>query len=199
MKNKLTILFLFFIVLTKAQQTKKYLYFSNQIEPLKTERKIEKYKNRNTKKIYNLTTFIFNSEEYLFYSGKYIEYKKNGKIRLERVMDLFGCLLSATEYLYFGNVITYKTIELDTTAENLENFLFGKKSAIVTLEEKEFYTNEKKELILFKKGIRVNGEKSGIWETYNKDEVIKSKEYKIRNKYKNIEKSKIIRFNNPNF
>ena len=193
MRNRLTILFLFFVLLIKAQQTKKYLHFSNMIEPIQSKRVTEKYKNGNTKRIYNLTTFIFDGDEYEFYSGKYIEYKKNGKKRLERTMDLFGCLLTATEYLYFGTVITYKTVELDTTAENLEDFLFGKKSAIVILEEEEFYTNEEKELVLFKKGIRVNGKKSGVWEIYDGNKVVNRKKYKLRNKYDKIGKSKVIR------
>jgi hypothetical protein len=175
-----------------SQQTEKYLFYAKKIKPIKSDKITEKYKNEKIKSSYTLTTFNFKGNEYDFYSGKFIEYKKNGKKSYERTMDLFGSLLNSVTYLCCGMIVKSETIDLDTTAKSLEEFLFGRKSTPIITLEKEFYINDKKELILWKKGIMVNGKKSGIWEIYEDGKIKKKKKYKNRNKYKKIEKSLML-------
>lgn len=98
MKNKFTYILIFSFVLTYSQQTKKYSDFVNQLEYIKTDSLVEKYKNGNIKRKVNITTYMIDSLEYFVYSGEYVEYKKNGKKLWEAVFDMSGAPLSSKTY-----------------------------------------------------------------------------------------------------
>ncbi|PCI07000.1 MAG: hypothetical protein COB73_08995 [Flavobacteriaceae bacterium] len=72
----------------------KYKKVTGQIVPIRTETIEKKFKNGQIKEIKTLTTYEYNGEEYIYFSGEYILYSKKGIVLLKRVHNKFGSPLS---------------------------------------------------------------------------------------------------------
>lgn len=186
MKDILTYITIFTFLTAYSQQTKKYSDFVNQLEFIKTESVVEKYKNGNLKRKRTMTTYMVDSLEYIVFTGEYVEYKKNGRKKWEEVLDMFGAPLSSKTYLGGELFFTTKTLELDTNVKTFEEFVYNKKSTSIIYEYSEYYNDEDGKPILWKRGIKINKKKSGKWSTYENGKVVKTKMYKEIDKFRNM-------------
>ena len=192
MNFKFTIFILFIVLVANSQETETYKRFANQVKPVETKTYTEEYKNGNIKKTKTLTTYNFNGENFVFYSGTYIEYSKKGNKKFERIHNMFGSPLTIKWYDKKGRIIAFsKTIDLDTNAKSTKEFLSSNHIiSITSIEEKYIINQPKNKSILRKKGKYVNGFKSGVWEIYKNGEVEKIKKYKVLNKFENLSRDR---------
>lgn len=186
MKIKLSLFLFYLIVSVNAQETEGYKKLAAKVPFIETEHFIERFKNDSIKREYSISRYNLNDTIYGFYSGRYVEYFKNGNIKFERINDSFGLPLSTKTYFKNGMLWDCtNTIELDTNAETIEDFLFGK-YAICLIEEHEIYfgTDSLSKPLLLKKGLTINHKRSGMWYKYRNGKIIKVKMYKIIDRYK---------------
>lgn len=185
MNVKLTLFTLFFGIIAASQETENYNKLASQIPILESVSITEKYKNDSIKREFTIVRYNIKGEIYGFYSGKYIEYYKNGNIKFERVNDRFGMPLSTKKYLKNGYLWnSTKTIELDSNAKNIEEFLFGKYNVSIINDYIEYNGMDyMKNPLVFKKGVMINNKKSGLWKKYKDGVVVKINRYKNRLKF----------------
>ncbi|PHR68757.1 MAG: hypothetical protein COA67_12355 [Lutibacter sp.] len=193
MKFKISYLIIFSFLYSFSQQSENYTKLANQLIPTSSDSIVDKFKNGNIKREATLTTYTIEEIEYPFYTGKYTTYKRNGRKTYERVMDMFGMPLSSKVY-YGGELFSStKTLEIDTQIVSVEEFLMSRKGISIIYEYSEYYIDKNKKPILWKKGIMVNGKKSGKWITYKDGQIHKTNTYKNRDKFKNLLKSDYIK------
>ena len=185
MNINITLIILFISFTVNSQESENYKKIAKQVAFLKSETFLEKFKNDSIKREFSISKYNIDGEIHKFYSGKYIEYYKNGNVKFERINDRFGLPLSTKNYLNNGYLwMSTNTIELDTNAKTIEDFLFGKLNTSLIEEYKENKgTDSSNKPLLFKKGILINNKKSGIWNKYKEGEIIKTKKYKDRIKF----------------
>jgi len=180
MKLKIFFFFLFAIQIINAQQTEQYKNLTSQIEPLETKKIERKYRNGKIKEVYYLTTYEHKGLKYYLYSGKYYSYFRSGIKSEEREHDMFGVPLFTTWYYSNGDLsLKNKTIEIDTNAKSIKEFLESDKHLTRRLYSEIFIplNGEKDKPILIKEGEKVNGKRTGIWKFYRKGKLTKEKVY----------------------
>lgn len=181
MKKYMIALFLI-VSICNAQQSKSYLELTNSLKPMDTTEFVENYKNGNRKsegKYLVYYTGQYASIEFAF--GKFNKYYKDGNIMEEIIYDSFGYEINYKLYDNVGD-LTYEreTLILDTSAENLNEFLFSEKHIIYTDYVKQYkYSIKLCKQYLYSEGRLYNGKKKDIWITYKPDGTIKKeKNYK---------------------
>ncbi len=185
MKKKLLFLFITTFFLCDAQQSEKYKSFLNQLEQVESESNTKLFKNGNIKNISTLVTYKVGEYECYFYVGKVNKYKKNGDKLFELLLDETGVTLNSKSYWNGKLWIKSSTIEIDTNATNIEEFIFGKSVSIIYEEEVHYFDKKKNAIVLSEKGIKVNNKKSGLWTFYKNGKINKQKHYKKVDKFKN--------------
>lgn len=179
MKRFLTILFLLLICnLSNAQHTDRFKKIVSEIEEIESKPDTIFYKNGKIWWINTVTTYRYNLENYSTYSGKQIQYYKNGQIASEAFLGKFGNILSWNSYDRKGNKKTESiTTEIDSNADNPTEFFHSDKHLIFKRNVKYFKYSYKLQICyLFKEGQTLNGKSVGLWKTYNeKGELTKEK------------------------
>lgn len=176
MIKKITVILVFFISQCSfSQHTEKFQSFASKLKPVKTEAFEETYKKGQLKVKGNHTYYKFDGYDYYFITGKYIEYYPNGNIMFDALYDDFGLNLEWQIYDGNGNLLEeYKTIKIDTSAEDLESFLFKKsKSKITSVMKRYKFSNKICGWYKVLEGTKIDRKRIGKWTRFNPDGSIK--------------------------
>lgn len=163
-----------------SQHSEEFVKLTSNLKPLEIIKVDLKYSNGNQKEIGTIYEYEFDGYIYSNFSGKHIQYYKDGSIAVECDYDDFGILLSSKYYYGDGNLwFSSKTLIIDTKSANLKDFFKKSTELTVTENEKNFrYDSKTCEYYLKKSGNRINGKKTGVWITYFENgEVKKEKSY----------------------
>lgn len=176
MNKKIAFIVAFFISLScLSQHTEKYQNFASKLKPFKTEKFEETYRKGKLKIKGNLTYYKYDDYDYYFITGKYIEYYPNGNIMFDALYDDFGMNLEWKVYDGNGNLLEeYKTIKIETSAKNLESFLFKKsKSKITSIMKRYKFSNKICGWYKVLEGKKIDSKRIGKWMRFNPDGSIK--------------------------
>ena len=176
MKYILAIIFSFLISnLTIAQHTLEFEKIASKIKSTGTEVVDIKFKNGNQKEKGTDIIYGFGDYEYVYSTGKRIEYYKNGQIMIDSEYDLYGNILTYKLYDGVGNLLLEsKTLKIDTKAKTIEAFLhLNKYFEILTYEKKYKYSSALCKWYLFSEGQMLNYKKIGKWIKYSNNGEIK--------------------------
>ncbi|MEM5566230.1 hypothetical protein WNY78_14005 [Psychroserpens sp. AS72] len=171
----LIFIILFLSLQCYSQHSERLINLTSNLKPSDTIHIDLKYSNGNQKEIGTVYEYEFGDYIYSYYSGKRIEYYRDGSIAVEHKYDDFGILLSCKYYYGDGNLwFETQTLKIDSNAIDLKSFFEKEKHLTITVKDSDFrYDNVKCDYYLKKEGQRINGKKVGIWKTYNTDGSIK--------------------------
>lgn len=176
MNKKIAFIVAFFISLScLSQHSEKYQNFASKLKPFKTVKFEETYRKGKLKIKGNLTYYEYDDYDYYFITGKYIEYYPNGNIMFDALYDDFGMNLEWKVYDGNGNLLEeYKTIKIETSAKDLESFLFKKsKSKITSIMKRYKFSNKICGWYKVLEGKKIDSKRIGKWMRFNPDGSIK--------------------------
>lgn len=180
MKFKSLILCLIFTSINLfAQHTEKFLNLSKQIKFIDSVKIETKFGNGKLKEVKTIIKYEYDGYHFEFKTGLNSFYFKDGRRYREVKYDLFGNILNDKSFNINGNLyVETNTIEIDTDTKSVIDFLRWKMKTKITSYEKEYTNNSYDNLWLYKEGMRVNGNKTGIWKEYCKDSLKKETNFK---------------------
>lgn len=181
MKRLLTIIFLLLICnLSNAQHTDRFKKIVSELEEMESKPDTIFDGNGKVWWISTITTYKYNSENYSTFSGKQIQYYKNGQVASDVFLEKYGNIISWNSYDREGNKTSESiTTEIDSNANNLTEFFDSDEHISFKRIEKYYKCSNKLQVCyLFKEGQTVNRKKVGLWKTYNENgELKKEKTY----------------------
>lgn len=184
MKSKLIIALFFFTINFYPQHTARFLKVTNNLHPVDSIVIKEKHKNGNLKRTVIILNYRVNKKDYKFYSGFHRVYLKNGNLLWEIKHDPYGNRLYYREMNLDGNLSKeIITTLIDTSSEDLSDFLSDNRKLIIETYEKKYRLSRENKPFLRKEMTKRNGKKTGIWKKYNYyGDIIKTKDFSKRSK-----------------
>ncbi|TWO30407.1 hypothetical protein E1J38_014820 [Seonamhaeicola sediminis] len=150
-----------------AQQSENYLELMNNLVPIDSSKIETSFNNGKPKYIGTTTYYEYMDKEYAFLTGKHIRYYKNGS-RTEGVYNSWGTVLTNKYFDKNGTLISdSKTITLDTSAKNLQEFEDSDKHITFVIKSNDYkYSSDLNKWYLYLESEHTNGKKSGTWNYY---------------------------------
>ncbi|AXO81805.1 hypothetical protein DZC78_02350 [Olleya aquimaris] len=180
MKQFLVIIILLSYNLSNAQHSERFEEILSELKEIESKADTIRYGNGKAWWISTLTTYEHNTEKYSTYTGRQVQYYRNGQIASEILMDKYGNILSWNGFDRLGNkTIESLTTEIDSDASDLSEFFTSEKHINFKRHIKLYKCSKKLGVCyLHKEGQRINGKKKGLWKTYSENgDVKKEKVY----------------------
>jgi hypothetical protein len=116
-------------LISDAQHTIKY---NDLLKDLKLIEKIPDtvyYRNSKIKRVGTISKYKYKGIEYTFYSGKSLEYYRNGNISIDELLDNYGNYLKAKFYDRKGRLWEeWNTTKISPNTSTLDEYLKSEKS-----------------------------------------------------------------------
>ncbi|MDO5981764.1 hypothetical protein [Flavivirga spongiicola] len=181
MKSILAIIILLLIGYSSyAQHTDRFLELVKNLEQVSCKKDTVFYKNRNVWWTMCWTTYEHDSEKYSTRTGEMVQYYKNGQIAHQYFLDNYGNMKTMKVFDRKGNKVEeYVTTKIDSNAKTLIEFFESQDHMKFNTWTSIYRCSSKLGIpYLYKEGLRVNGNKNGVWTTYyDNGEIKKEKEY----------------------
>ncbi|MEL6812963.1 MAG: hypothetical protein AAFP76_16685 [Bacteroidota bacterium] len=173
-KRLLYVVFLIVPILGFSQYSERYKELTSGIQPIDSLPIDETYRNGRKKAEGLIYVYRIGDDYFEVPVGVVKEYNRGGTLDNITEFDAFGNTLQYTSYGECGICFDAETLELQTNAQNISDFLADARYVTTTYYVKQYeYTDIPCSKYLEREGKQVDMKKVGPWKLYNPDGSLK--------------------------